>query len=1057
MKKILYVFGILMMTLVLVACGEDGVGVPTNLRIENETMLMWDAVEGADGYVVKAGTEVVEDVRATQLDLTVFYDVLEDGTYQVSVAATLLEFTSEYSTQIPFTVDTTLESVSNIAFDGTTLTWGAVEDATSYRITIGENVLSVSSPTFDVTTLSGLLLEEQMVQVTAVFGTELAAPTTFMMDYQMGGMDAKTFMLKAMNVSFERDMTAADFDTTQDYEMYEETEMMVDYYLDYSDGQDEAMAAKMFVMAMKVTTTEMTDPFELFEMFDDVEGMSGDDVAAAVMSFILALNAMDESFLLERKEILEVDVTTYEEELNKAVTTGVVGAFKTVMTTYLDAATFDQWFTTSGYDTSDIWYKVYVLFDAIDSLNFGYDMIQQDDDAYKGLQNVVLQADQADDTAFFDFFTNENRDSLLEYTDIMFWYQNTVSELEWVTEDLNNPLFATLIEDRASFELALATLVDYVLDVRTSIKTPLKNIETMLQSGVYTPAQIVNVKDQIVYGIYETLPEESVLNDAFEAIFTVLYSELGMPVAEVSADVESFVDQLLLMMQGFAEFMYMIDEDDTTKIIDLLEVAAVEVTPDVLLDALVLGAELVLRFEAEHPGTSLALRAQTLSIINVSILDMLSLNLGGFDPTLVSQVLGSLDNVLHPLLRAYMTQFVSSDAALIRELLASDDANGIQSMNTLIDELLPYVRATNQNLIGQEFETLLSELITLIAPILAPEFGFTEAEVLAMRDRVLTDVTVALYSIFSLSELIFETLEPVDLDGSDESAIIFELLDVLNDVNTDDQFTTIRTDLETTIKNILKDQDIITLLEATETEIDDMIDMVLEAFDGLMSQVAYVSSLNIRTEADFNALSDDDKQKVTDLTDTLSTLISSVTDINESIDVTVYYDPTSDAMVFINYSSETLDVSYTFMDANLDQFILNETIQPGQMVETNVPDALVAPFDVTVQVYDQDGFFVTSLYILSDSTNNEPEFLSATIDENTYVIHLTNTDSNTYILELNFYTGDDEPIIVDEIIQGNETLFITIPYDANVTFDLYIYVFDTAENYVTVIYVSNQS
>ena len=143
--------------------GEDGLPTPQNLEAnnvtENSAVLSWDAVDGATEYILVFNGET--SMLTTNVHLA--KNLTADTTYPWSVQAAAGDkksdvATSEFKTDPepePLVNPTNLQA-TNVTATTATLSWDAVQDATSYEVKVnGGNANTVSSGTsFEATGLT---------------------------------------------------------------------------------------------------------------------------------------------------------------------------------------------------------------------------------------------------------------------------------------------------------------------------------------------------------------------------------------------------------------------------------------------------------------------------------------------------------------------------------------------------------------------------------------------------------------------------------------------------------------------------------------------------------------------------------------------------------------------------------------------------------------------------------------------------------------------------------------------------------------------------------------
>lgn len=135
--------GIIMLVFFLVGCQANALAPPENIRVE-DSILVWDAVEGASSYVVK----IQEEEHTTQtasFDLSVF----PEGTYQIFVQSVKGTKTSVWSSVFVWNKEALDFQITNLSYQNAVLSWNSLGTEVSYWVRIEEEEYHVETALFD--------------------------------------------------------------------------------------------------------------------------------------------------------------------------------------------------------------------------------------------------------------------------------------------------------------------------------------------------------------------------------------------------------------------------------------------------------------------------------------------------------------------------------------------------------------------------------------------------------------------------------------------------------------------------------------------------------------------------------------------------------------------------------------------------------------------------------------------------------------------------------------------------------------------------------------------
>jgi len=157
---------VLVFSVLLVACGDIALDAPV-VEI-SDGIVSWEAVENAESYRIFIDTEMKE---TSETSYNLNDENLAVGTYTIYVVASAESSLSMPSNSVSFEVTESggsdaLDVPSNVDVTQDTLTWDAVDDATSYTVMIGSESYTANTNTFDLSSL-GLAVGEYSITVKA--------------------------------------------------------------------------------------------------------------------------------------------------------------------------------------------------------------------------------------------------------------------------------------------------------------------------------------------------------------------------------------------------------------------------------------------------------------------------------------------------------------------------------------------------------------------------------------------------------------------------------------------------------------------------------------------------------------------------------------------------------------------------------------------------------------------------------------------------------------------------------------------------------------------------
>ena len=990
MKKIIKLVSFFVLSLILIGCSEASLDQPKNLRLSNDN-LIWDSVEGADGYIIyiehKNPSLAIEnffsinsrDEDTQDFDLTLFHDTSPNGEYNVYVVATLNGEFSEQSEYLSYEIVKDLQDVSNVKFENNTLTWDEVEGATNYAVEIfGETFLLFTN--YIELPLSEYPLELIEVKIYAYFDNDASEGYIYELDNRMGGMDMMSYMLFMMNPSYKMNMTQDDFDSDEEFQEYQQAKMMIDYYTTYTSDMDELDAASFFGTVMKATDSEniMNDPisslFELTELSD----LTPEGIASMIFDLLLSNAMMENMYYSEELEYYMNLLNELDTYLIPFETEGVYGELLSLLENSLGLEMASQFNNYLGRGMMidenyhyDYQFNYYILYETIylilESLESQEELELPMYDNYEyftDFQNLIVSSYNSMNQELLDFLINEEKQYELENYSYLLMeyvvYYSWIGEFEQIVQDSENILL--LEQDRESIENSLAVLIEYIFLVQDSIESPLNNLIDMIENDTLTNTQIINIKDQIVYGIYENLPSKEVLSEAFEVLLSLSNYQTG-EVEFVLEDGEILANNVLLSVKLFAEFMYMIDVEDLEELLDILDRA--ESSPSANIDILVFGAQTILNYYDGYQETIMELKEANLSIFDSSISNLLFSSFGEEFKELFSLLV----NVNEQFLLDYMRTFVSTKGELFKLLIEPSQEQF--SLNEVITQLLPYSEITVENLDDE----VLKEIIDQVAAIFT-QMLFEEDQTANDSDNSLSeDVAVILNSSLRFIAVVLETLGNNDLDNlifstmeEDPNAFAVQFASIFVELGSNEKYEALFNEFTTSLSSILTNQNVLEMFEMSQEDSVALVEMVVDFESELFEYFQALSQI------DLSSISEENQQLIEQFYIILTGLLSDGENEFEEPQLTIEFDSFNSELMISNESEYAMVLNvFVFGYSTTSEW--TEVLLPGDTIfilVTNV-DGLDS-FDVGIDIYSEDDTYLgyTSQYIELNSPENLP-------------------------------------------------------------------------------------
>jgi hypothetical protein len=540
MKKLFFALMVMIAAVVLIGC-DDAIELdtPTGVTLTG-SVVSWTAVEDATGYRVLVDI-TPHEATGTSFDLSTLS--LAPGSYTITVVAFAEDAVSLPSASLTFVVEDTtgldVPSVTGIT-DGV-LSWGAVDTADGYIVTVEGEDYAVEGTTFD---LSSLFLPEGSydVTVTAVRGTETSEASTVSTYTVAFLMDADTVyatILSSMDPMYAPDMDESDFVEEWEFDEYMQASGLARAYANAaaSSQMTEEEAVLMFgnVMTMPMMIGQSENLSSLMLQMDDMMadlGESSDKISNVLMQLLMfaleqAQAMAEEDILFLEDELLLAEATTTDYLSDPAFTDLYNMLLPYVPEYYL--TDYQEMFTTDFPDDlgNALWSVQNIAWDLAYDLEFHDPWYLEDGTVYDYIfyETLLAMAQSGEYQPFLANLANNSFDMFAPFhtaLDNLYWIQGMTNGLSRTQEQLDmvTSLRTVVESDPMMFAETLQGVIDYVTLFYDTLSPELiAQIDTLVANGTLSLEEIVILKDEIVDVLQTTLPSP----EDFEALYLTLF------------------------------------------------------------------------------------------------------------------------------------------------------------------------------------------------------------------------------------------------------------------------------------------------------------------------------------------------------------------------------------------------------------------------------------------------------------------------------------------------------------------------------------------------------
>lgn len=910
-KKFLFLF-LMLFSFFLFACKvtDPDLNAPKNLGISNG-VLTWDAVDGAESYIVVVGEDRYE-VTVTTYDLKSLD--LPEGTYQVSVIAVKGEKNSDPSdTKSYVVISTNLQLLipTNLKVVNGQVSWDAVLNAVEYEVIIDGETFKVSSNSFNLENLF-LTTGTYEIKVRALAGT-IASEFSNTVEYELNPKADPNALylsfLAAINSNYLPDMIKDDFEDEDEYE-------------DYLDSVEIATALSQIMADSMLSEEDAEEIFSsLVAFFKNKDRIQG---AVSLQTQLQTLAILDQNpewfayviyeFAIYAADYIIADAETsitellvekaeYESQVNEILSSTDYLRLYDNLRYYTDKdrrAALDDFL--ANIERSNDEFLSINLKNMAHNISYGWDdrdYYVDDDDLYMFYQ-IFKNAQASDDLEFLQDIM-----SVIDQGDfplLTYYYSkkplaDTIRSIEREEKTIStlNAFKSLLSEQKEICMQSVEMVVGYLLNIYKNLPNTIYTAIDAINGKTLTLTEIVIFKDVLIGILQENLPSADDFALMWEMQFYIADILSELEIDDYLEQVQAYGDLQHLLLDLLLEAGLYIDEEIITEVMQLADGIYTEgyydEENDVYVDSVTDYHKLIdliryvydtyQAFRTENAASFILLEQipyfdMTSDLVNL-YMDICLNSLTYYVPShdeeniemvvaIVNDCLPDLISILEnggPVLNELLDVFSSTEAVFFHNLVTfiqetkNDESisNVVAAVQTLIDDWRPYHEIIVEEIDQDDFETLLS-LVGNILKNVFKELGYDDFE--TVIDEIDEYCLEALMNIFSLYDDIYQAMDSQDfsqlfVDMEPKYAARVAAIMVVDAVLTEDNKTLINETVAIVINNIIGNEGVLDIMEFPRDKYYVMKERIPEQIGLMMDAISEVMDL------DFTNLSDDDK------------------------------------------------------------------------------------------------------------------------------------------------------------------------------------------------------
>lgn len=475
-------------------------------------------------------------------------------------------------------------------------------------------------------------------------------------------------------------------------------------------------------------------------------------------------------------------------------------------------------------------------------------------------------------------------EGVVNYADELYWLNEDIFNAE-AQIPLLQDFKQLLIDEEVMMKQAIEDFVTYLNNLYDAITPELLTALDTVSTGMFELDEIFIIKDEVLNMLITTLPDAAAFGDMYEVIFTIsaAFGDTSATEMTIHADylgsidhamvelallyidsvTQTDVEAIMTITDGMVveeefydeywDYYYYETTTDPYKVIELALYVLNHIDTFVTtnqtkvdaLDALLNDAEMEQVF-TKVLNNFAAIASEQMSVEEAEVLEMV-----------VAEVIASYDdlkavaNLVQTIGVDILTEFMVSEAELILDILSLEDFDEpsqamIAVVEEIIDDLLPY----NTAFFGpMDLATIESVLRVVRIPLLVAatiEGDILEADFNTAFEAIVDDAAQLIFNIRTLEELAYAQLAVKDLQGMmylnaweqefdiDLMATVVLVLDsTLNQQFTDLIFDSI----DLLFDNILGDTNVLDLTGMLANDVDMMQQEVIDMLSGKIADI----------------------------------------------------------------------------------------------------------------------------------------------------------------------------------------------------------------------------
>jgi hypothetical protein len=452
---------------------------------------------------------------------------------------------------------------------------------------------------------------------------------------------------------------------------------------------------------------------------------------------------------------------------------------------------------------------------------------------------------------------------------------------------------------------SLTIVLDFLLTFKDSLSTNVIGLlDDAIEGQELSINEIIIIKDEVVGILQDTMPSVSDFTFLYSSLMTIAGTMTGQDMSGYlpHADFLAEVDHLAITIG--LEFIASVDTqtvEDIQALVEAVESGMYGPDPEKVIDLVLY----VMTYISDFKDANAELFADYDELMQDEALEAL---FGLAIDQIIFQVendpyMGEEAEMVVAMLEAYkdeydtiratmaifetigenlFNEFVSSEAALfyaIIDLQASGmEADMMTVITSVIEDVLPLFMDYHTAVFGElDQEAILTILEFVQIPATAALTNMAMMGDAPNFDAILDDVADVIANVILLETAILNAIDDADIPAimsnenlDPEVAAVLSMISVLDIALSSTNEAIIDDIIDTVFENILKDPEILPLLDATVAQINEMKTMVTGEVDGFITEIHEIADFN------FDALTYDDMERIQAIAEMVQMIFESI-------------------------------------------------------------------------------------------------------------------------------------------------------------------------------------